>query len=688
MRIHFLLTTTLCCIMGAGYVCAAPLWWSNPDYQLIDTSKGENDYAPVLQGQAKQAFVASRHYFDDMFVQFGGAGDEVEALFESGWLAASTYDYNVLLNGQLKSIAHPFYQRLDELNIPLSLIGFGSDYTEKLPWTDNDTSDDNDYAPALIGQVKFVFSFDLNLSRDGDEIPDWWEYVFATDPNVDTDNSTTDSDGDARTDYTEYAEKTDPTDYFDSNLPTLSIVSGGNQEINAGSFIPEPIVVQVNSNAGLLANAPIEISLDPAVSGVIEIEGSLTGSQLSARTNQVGTLSVGYSSAVDYEGDVTVNFIAQSGEHQVSVQAVISVVQQLVFAVFSGPEQTYLVSDEIVFGAGNNRFNQLAGQANAVVAEFAELSGLPAVFVKIVAGGDHTLALTAEGDVYAWGDNFYGQLGLGDFHARSTPKQVASLSNVMDIAAGDGFSSFLVDNGNQTTSVYLSGNLKNGLKSDLDLANLPIESGQTIDAQAIQLSASGRQLLVLCADSSVWGWGQNGLGQINPSAESRYVSEAIQIIDSGIVSIATSPDNSLAITDSGELKVWGNNAFDQLSSGMLDPVSGIYTLSENAVSATLGNGFIAYLKEDDALMTAGLNDSGQLGRDTGSQLVDSAAAVERPVADAISAIASGDRHLVYRTETNQIYGFGDNRLGALGGGLIPKFMLPALLISDLNSEHN
>ena len=120
---------------------------------------------------------------------------------------------------------------------------------------------------------------------------------------------------------------------------------------------------------------------------------------------------------------------------------------------------------------------------------------------------------------------------------------------------------------------------------------------------------------------------------------------------------------------------------------MLGPVPGIYTLSQNVVSATLGNGFIAYLEEGGALMTAGLNDSGQLGRDTGSQLVASAAAVARPVSDAISAIVSGDRHLVYRTEINQIYGFGDNRSGALGGGMIPEFTMPALLVSNLNTEH-
>ena len=239
----------LCCV--GLQLQAAPAWWSDTDYQLIDVAKTENDNALVVQGQAKQAFAASRSYFDDTFIQFGGAGDNIDALFESSWFTTSTYDYTVLLNGQLKSLAHPFYERLDEIGIPLSLVGFGANYNEQFPWTENDSSDDADYVPALIGQVKHVFSFDLNFSQDGDTIPDWWEYVFQTDPDVNTDNSATDSDGDSRTDATEYTEKTDPTDYYDGTLPTLTIVSGDNQQVTGNNPTIDPIVVRVDKNSEL-----------------------------------------------------------------------------------------------------------------------------------------------------------------------------------------------------------------------------------------------------------------------------------------------------------------------------------------------------------------------------------------------------------------------------------------------------
>lgn len=53
--------------------------------------------------------------------------------------------------------------------------------------------------------------------------------------------------------------------------------------------------------------------------------------------------------------------------------------------------------------------------------------------VKIVAGGAHSLALTETGALYAWGDNSYGQLGCGNNPRELTPKRVILNKKVDDI---------------------------------------------------------------------------------------------------------------------------------------------------------------------------------------------------------------------------------------------------------------
>eukprot|EP00494_Astrolonche_serrata_P005540 UN05556 len=55
----------------------------------------------------------------------------------------------------------------------------------------------------------------------------------------------------------------------------------------------------------------------------------------------------------------------------------------------------------------------------------------------IAVGAFHNLALSVDGILWAWGNNEYGQLGIGDTQPRSQPIRVEGLSNLslVDIAA-------------------------------------------------------------------------------------------------------------------------------------------------------------------------------------------------------------------------------------------------------------
>ena len=54
----------------------------------------------------------------------------------------------------------------------------------------------------------------------------------------------------------------------------------------------------------------------------------------------------------------------------------------------------------------------------------------------VAGGGNHTLALTGDGRVWAWGDNSNGQLGDGTFLSRTQPAPVPHLTDGVAIAAG------------------------------------------------------------------------------------------------------------------------------------------------------------------------------------------------------------------------------------------------------------
>ena len=57
--------------------------------------------------------------------------------------------------------------------------------------------------------------------------------------------------------------------------------------------------------------------------------------------------------------------------------------------------------------------------------------------VDVQCGESHTVALTAEGDVYTWGGGSMGQLGLGDFLRQSLPIKVCNLdAKIIQISCG------------------------------------------------------------------------------------------------------------------------------------------------------------------------------------------------------------------------------------------------------------
>ncbi len=89
-------------------------------------------------------------------------------------------------------------------------------------------------------------------------------------------------------------------------------------------------------------------------------------------------------------------------------------------------------------GAVGNGTTNEAGQWTPV--QVSQTTGLTNV-KAIATGWDHMVALAADGAVWTWGLNHYGQLGNGTTTNSSLPVKVAGLSNVVGVSAGDGSNS-------------------------------------------------------------------------------------------------------------------------------------------------------------------------------------------------------------------------------------------------------
>ncbi|MBO5478694.1 MAG: Ig-like domain-containing protein, partial [Clostridia bacterium] len=135
--------------------------------------------------------------------------------------------------------------------------------------------------------------------------------------------------------------------------------------------------------------------------------------------------------------------------------------------------------------------------------------------VKIAVGTDHVLALTKNGNVYAWGANSYGQLGQNNTNSLSYAKLVLGedgatyLSNIVDIVAGAYGSSAIDKDGN----VYVWGNGSYGEIGNNATTSKNLPTKTTIK-NAIQVSMGQGQVAVLTSEGVVWSWGRNNNGQL------------------------------------------------------------------------------------------------------------------------------------------------------------------------------
>lgn len=157
----------------------------------------------------------------------------------------------------------------------------------------------------------------------------------------------------------------------------------------------------------------------------------------------------------------------------------------------------------------------------------------------IAAGADHSLALTRDGKVYAWGGNASGQLGDGTTKDRNKPTVINQLSSIRAISAGEGFSLALDSAG----VVWAWGNNVLGQLGDGTRIGkfAPVK---IVSLEAVQgIVAGGAHAMAVQADGSLWTWGTNQFGQLGegPISNIAPVPLELPITPTRVERLATAP---------------------------------------------------------------------------------------------------------------------------------------------------
>jgi alpha-tubulin suppressor-like RCC1 family protein len=268
-----------------------------------------------------------------------------------------------------------------------------------------------------------------------------------------------------------------------------------------------------------------------------------------------------------------------------------------------------------VYAWGNNSdgelgMNPLTTSSSSVPVAVQLPSGTDVT--AVAAGGDTSYALTSSGEIYAWGDNTYGELGDG-----------SSGSN---------------------TSTYVPGNVQ--LQSEV----------------ATSIAADSEDALALTASGQVYAWGDNSDGQLGDGTSTGpemcdgndpcSTAPVAVSLPTGVTATAVAAGHyhSLALTSTGGIYAWGDNTAGELGDGEFG--NGMTTYSDVPVAVKLPTGVTATAvaggSEHSLALTStgkiyawGFNKEGQLG-DNSTTSSDVPVAVKLPTGVTATAVAAGD----------------------------------------------
>jgi alpha-tubulin suppressor-like RCC1 family protein len=184
--------------------------------------------------------------------------------------------------------------------------------------------------------------------------------------------------------------------------------------------------------------------------------------------------------------------------------------------------------------------------------------------IALDCGAHHTVLLSSDSQIIAWGRNGYGQLGVGDFEDRHSPTLVppflpeGSTDKIIKVRSGSFFSAAITETGELWTwGDNSKGALGIGQKFPSAFSPLRVPF-----PGAVQELAGGRDhALAISKDGKLYVWGNNSSGELGIGDQFPKFEPTLNPLED-VVEIACGLYHSCAITKSGKLFVFGASGSD------------------------------------------------------------------------------------------------------------------------------
>ncbi|WP_456047875.1 RCC1 domain-containing protein [Actinomadura harenae] len=341
----------------------------------------------------------------------------------------------------------------------------------------------------------------------------------------------------------------------------------------------------------------------------------------------------------------------------------------------------------VAVGVGGNDSGAL-GDGTTVERDAPVRTRLPSgVTLTQESGGDsHTLGLTSDGRVLAWGRNDVGQLGDGTSTLRTTPVFVRLPAGVTvtQVAAGGDHSLALTSDGR----VLAWGRNSSGQLGDGSGASrtTPVFVDLPPGLSVTRVSGGSYHSLAMTSDGRVLAWGDNTFGELGNGGGANSDKPVFVRTPKGVTAAAIDAgrgSSSFAVASTGRLLAWGHNDSDQLGDGTaVDRGIPVWTaLPEDEPGVTrvaAGFGHTLALTPDGRVLVWGTNRSGQLGPGS-NDIQKTPIQNDLPTGVTVTQLAAGSSHSLALTSDGRVLAWGANHSGQIGDGATALRSSPAIM---------
>lgn len=195
----------------------------------------------------------------------------------------------------------------------------------------------------------------------------------------------------------------------------------------------------------------------------------------------------------------------------------------------------------------------------------------------------------------------------------------------------------------------------------------------------VSVSLGSEHSAAITENGDLYMWGSNGNGQLGDGTT--IDKKTPTKIMSNVKLVSLGRLHTAAITNNGDLYMWGENGDGQLGNGTTTSSNIPIKIMSNVKSVSLGwYYYSAAITENGDLYTWGFNGSGQLGDGTTYKRYN-----PTKIMSNVKSVSLGSDHSAAITENDDLYTWGNNGYGKLGDGTTYKRHAPTKIMSNIKS---